>query len=84
MKQQKDIFGGYTELPWDKSDSAKKDKSAFIFSFNNKQKYIPKNNSNTIYCSPSEGPRFGGGWPEIYLNKTLDKGYSFNNKECTF
>ena len=32
-------FGGYTELSWDKSGN-KKDKSTFLFSFNNKQKYI--------------------------------------------
>ena len=29
-------FGGYTELQWDKSEKSKKDKTTFIFSFNNK------------------------------------------------
>ena len=31
-------FGGNTELSWDKSESEKKDKSTFLFSFYNKQK----------------------------------------------
>ena len=52
-------FGGYTELNWDDNSCGKKDKSTFIFSFNNKQKYIARNNNSSIYCNPSEGPRFG-------------------------
>ena len=78
------IFGGYTELAWDKSEKYKKDKSAFLFSFNNKQKFAARNDSPSIYCSANEGPRFGCGYPEIYLYKTLDKGKSYNGKFCTF
>ena len=76
-------FGGYTELNWDKS-GFKKDKSTFIFSFNNKQKYTARNNNNSIYCSSCEGPRFGGEWPEIFLCGTLDKGESYDSLQCTF
>ena len=75
------IFGGYTELPWDQSNSGKKDKSTFIFSFNNKQKYSPRNDNDSITCQSEEGPRFGCGWPEIYFNGTLDKGQSFTQAE---
>ena len=71
-------FGGYTELQWDKS-GYKKDISTFIFSFNNKQKYTARNNNDSICCGSNEGPRFGCGWPEIYLYNTLDKGQSFDN-----
>ena len=78
------IFGGYTELPWDKSGSEKKDKSTFIFSFNNKQKYTARNNYSSIYCSYNEGPRFGCGYPEIYFNGTLDRGESWDTKYCIF
>ena len=78
------IFGGYTELLWDKSNSSKKDKSTFLFSFNNKQKYIARNKNDTIACCPTEGPRFGCHYPEIYLYKTLDKGFSYNEEYCTF
>ena len=77
-------FGGYTELPWDKSENDKKDKSTFVFSFNNKQKYIARNNNNSIGCHSSEGPRFGCQYPEIYLYETLNKGESWNNSDCTF
>jgi len=62
-------FGGYTELPWDKSGEKKKDKSTFIFSFNNKQKYTARNDNNSIACCPEEGPRFGCGYPEIFFIK---------------
>ena len=75
------IFGGYTELPWDQSNSGKKDKSTFIFSFNNKQKYSSRNDNDSITCQSEEGPRFGCGWPEIYFNGTLDKGQSFTQAE---
>ena len=71
-------FGGYTELQWDNSGKYKKDKSTFIFSFNKKQKYIAIKDSNSIYCSSSEGPRFGSNsYPEIYIPNSLDKGQSY-------
>ena len=77
-------FGGYTELPWDKSGTNKKDKSTFIFSFNNRQKYTARNNNASIHCSSSEGPRFGCGYPEIFLNGNLNKGESWDTHQCTF
>ena len=43
-------FGGYTELQWDSNSGAKTDKSTFIFSFNNKEKYTARNNKHSIYC----------------------------------
>ena len=49
-------FGGYTELEWEKKEGSKKDKSTFIFSLNNKQKFIPRNNNDTIYCAPDYCP----------------------------
>ena len=78
------IFGGYTELAWDKSNTGKKDTSTFIFSFNNKQKYTAKNDNPSIYCDSNEGPRLVGYYPEIYLPNTLDKGQSYNSSSCTF
>ena len=67
-----------TELKWDNS-GCKTDKSTFIFSFNKKQKYTARNNNESIYCSTSEGPRFGCGYPEIYLYGQLNKGQSYDN-----
>ena len=77
-------FGGYTELQWDKSGKNKKDKSTFIFSINKNQKFTARNNNDSISCVSSEGPRFGCGWPDIYLNGTLDKGRSWDTSNCTF
>ena len=77
-------FGGYTELQWDQSGKSKTDKSTFIFSFDNKKKYTARNNNNSIACASTEGPRFGCGWPEIYLYNTLDQGESYDSNNCTF
>ena len=71
-------------MQWDKSEKSKKDKTTFIFSFNNKQKYKARNNNNSIGCFIDEGPKFGCGFPEIYLKHTLNKGESFDNAYCTF
>ena len=78
-------FGGYTELPWDKSNSCKKDKSTFIFSFNNKQKYTPRNNNDSIGCYEKCGPRFGNtNYQEIYFYESLNRGQSYDGDNCTF
>ena len=69
-------FGGYTEVPWDKSGKSKKNKSMFLFSLNNKLKAT--NNNSQTNCANEEGPIFDLGFIEINLNKTLDKGESFN------
>ena len=66
-------------MQWDKSGITKTDKSTFIFSFNNKQKYTARNNKNSIACYSYEGPRFGCNYPEIYLYYSLNKGQSFDN-----
>ena len=79
------IFGGYTELQWDKSNSFKKDKSTFVFSLNNKTKYLPRNNNDTIYCSSSYGSVFGCSQADIawgYFN--LNKGECYKDKTSTF
>ena len=77
-------FGGYTELQWDKSEKSKKDNSTFLFSFDHKEKYTARNYNDSIFCGSNEGPRFGYGYPEIYLDKTLKKGESFDNSSNTF
>ena len=73
-------FGGYTELQWERKGGSKKDKSTFIFSLNNKQKYTAKNDNGTIYCDNSYCPWFGSSsYPEIYLINSLEKGQSWEN-----
>jgi len=49
-------FGGYTELEWEKAGDSKKNKSTFLFSLNNKQKYSPGNDNGIIYCTQSYCP----------------------------
>ena len=83
-------FGGYTELEWDRNSGNKKDKSTFLFSFNNKEKYLSQNDKTSIYCH-SICPWFGNDtYPEIYFPYSLKRGQSwdfyntfFNGKKCT-
>ena len=63
----------------------KKDKKTFLFSFDHKKKYAAKNGNDCIFCGPNYGPYFGSDYPEIYINQTLDRGYSYDNAyENTF
>jgi hypothetical protein len=61
------IFGGYTDVKWDKTYSYKMDKRAFLFSLVNKAGKPVKvpivlgNERNAIYCTPKAGPCFGEG-----------------------
>ena len=71
-------FGEYTEFEWDCCNHYKTDKSDFIFSFNKKEKYIPKNNKSTIACDQNSGPRFGGSYEDILIYNTLNKGESYD------
>ena len=77
-------FGGYTELQWDESGKFKKDNSTFIFSFNNKNKYLARNNNDSIYCDYSYGPVFGSSQADIAFYGTLDKGQSYKHSSNTF
>ena len=78
-------FGGYTELQWDKSEKFKKDKSTFIFSLNNKEKYLPRNNNDSIYCSSSYGSVFGCDQADIAWGyNNLNKGQCYKDKTNTF
>ena len=77
-------FGGYTELEWDRNSGSKKDKSTFLFSFNNKEKYIAQNNKASIYCHRI-CPWFGNGsYPEIFFESSLNKGQSYDDDNTFF
>ena len=59
-KSGKQIFGGYTPLYFDSSDSYKYDNKSFLFSINKGEKY-PKNNfkkNESIWCYKNFGPCF--------------------------
>jgi len=69
------IFGGYTELDWDKSSGCKTDDSTFLFSINNKAKYTRKNKLCSIYCRDDLAPSFGGdGNPDFYCMGSCERG----------
>jgi len=76
-------FGGYTELQWDQKNIFKKDESTFIFSFNNKEKYLPRNDNDSIFCGSGYGPVFGCAQADIALG-SLDKGQCYKSNYNTF
>ena len=77
-------FGGYTTLSWGGSGS-KKDKSAFLFSFNNKEKYISQNDNDSIYCSSYYGPTFGTKYKQQVVGfPPIGFGYRFGYNELLY
>ena len=59
---KENIFGGYTNVCWEKTDCKKTDPTSFLFSLNKNKKYYPRNKySFQILCFPDSGPRFGSG-----------------------
>ena len=77
-------FGAYTELNWNYNNhGCQKDQSTFLFSFNNRQKYNIQNSNGSIGCNGSYDLWYGSSWPEIYFDKTLDKGRSFDNQSSS-
>lgn len=93
------VFGGYTSVVWDQSNSYKSDSTAFIFSNNLKKIYTVSNNIiNAIYSKNSSGPTFGSGHDFYIRNDCLSSnsnyvnfngysngsGYELNNNEYNF
>ena len=56
------IFGGFTNVSWEKKGLTKNDPESFLFSLNKNRKYYPKHKKyETIYCYNNYGPWFYGG-----------------------
>lgn len=62
------IFGGYTEVKWEKTftDEFRYDPNAFIFSFYNNMKISPNNPNEAVKMGFNDGPKFGAGC-DIYI-----------------
>jgi hypothetical protein len=62
------VFGGFTPVAWDSSNSYKPDSSqkSFLFTVKNPRgsegrKFVMASTAEAIYCGSSYGPTFGGG-----------------------
>jgi hypothetical protein len=83
------IFGGFTPIAWDSSNTYKADNTAksFVFSLKNPRNTEPKifplsNASSAIYCHPSDGPRFGN---DIDVADSCNENtYSSTNLGCSY
>ena len=78
-------FGAYTELNWKSGGLTQKDNSTFLFSFDNKKKYEAKINNGSIGSNDCNDIWYGSNFPEIYFDKTLNKGRTYDhNSFSTF
>ena len=74
------IFGGYTDVKWDKISESIKGKNTFLFSFNNMKIYKGKDGGQ-IYCSKEHGPWFSyalGVHSNSFLKTKETSQYDFN------
>jgi hypothetical protein len=67
------IFGGFTPVAWDSSNSYKPDntRKSFVFSVKNPhniefKSFVVQSSSYAIYCNGGHGPTFGNGY-DIYV-----------------
>ena len=77
-------FGGYSSLSWTSKDKWVKDKDSFLFSLDNKLRFMNNNSNVTIYHGQKYGPYFGGGMfsNELVINFKNNKCISGNNNIC--
>jgi hypothetical protein len=91
VKDNDNIFGGYTEQTWDGDKLTKKDPKSFVFSLVNKDDnpirmdYDKNRSEYAIFCYSSYGPVFGGGHDFYIANDSnLDKISSSNLSNSFF
>jgi hypothetical protein len=80
------IFGGFTPISWDSSNSWKADNSqqSFVFSIKNSRNSDPRsfplvNSSGAILCYSSYGPTFGTGHDIYAANACNENTSSYTN-----
>ena len=75
------VFGGFTDVAWDSTETYKNTKNAFLFSVDRKKKYDikPGSENSATYSYTSYGPTFGGGH-DIYIcdnSNTAGNSYAY-------
>ncbi len=71
ITEENKIFGGFTELEWNKNDGSKYGNKGFIFSLNNNKIFYNKNKYN-IFNGDRIGPSFNYGGFDIYSKFGVD------------
>ena len=77
-------FGGFTSQIWNKTDSYKEDKMAFLFSLDNMEIYNYKNDGKAIFCYGDFGPIFGGGCDLVICDNCLSNKNSSAFSEISY
>ena len=83
------IFGAYTAVAWDSSNSYKADPNAFIFSLVNVRSTpllipVKVRSNHSIYCIATHGPNFGGGHDIHIANNSNTVNASYSNLGCSY
>ncbi len=55
------VFGGFTDVPWQSEGGFKKSSSSFLFSVDKKMKFGLRDSNKAVYHGKDYGPTFGGG-----------------------
>lgn len=87
QSQNHSVFGGFTNLAWDKSGNYKtNDNTAFLFSLDKKRKFDCINQSYVIYCGSDNLATFGGGHDICvqYNSCYSSLGHSYGNNQNDF
>ena len=71
------VFGGFTDISWDSSNSWKTTKNAFLFSVDKKGKYTIKPDCEgfAMRCHENYGPSFGNGH-DLYISDKCNTNHS--------
>lgn len=72
------VFGGYTEVPWDKSGKNIKDEKAFVFDIEDTDCIKTSNPDFSVFCKSDMGPCFGEGGSDI----SIVNGFLKNKSSC--
>jgi hypothetical protein len=82
------IFGGFTEKAWNSTSGYYDDQKAFLFSLVNKEnkpfKVMCRIGGSAIYCNPSYGPTFGGGFDIHIASDSKSNTTSYSNFGHTY
>lgn len=78
------VFGGFTDVDWDSSNTWKTTNNAFLFSMDRKAKYHVKSPKDAILCYLDRGPTFGNGHDIYICDNCNTVGNSYSNFPHTY
>ncbi len=74
-------IAGFTKYTWNSVNAyvSNEEKNCFLLSLDMKQKMVPNNGNNLIYCNPTYGPTFGSGHDLVITNQCQNANSCYAN-----